>query len=57
MIGTCVAAARMKSDTLAAEEVAKCCWALGVIAGERANSAELEVLANRAAGADGEAFV
>ena len=49
MIGTCVAAARMKSDTLAAEEVAKCCWALGVIAGERANSAELEVLANRAA--------
>ena len=37
MIGTCVAAARMKSDTLAAEEVAKCCWALGVIAGERAN--------------------
>jgi len=48
MIGTCVAAARAKSDTLPAEEVAKCCWALGVIAGERANSAELEVLANRA---------
>lgn len=49
MIGTCVAAARSKSDLLPAEEVAKCCWALGVIAGERANSAELEVLSNRAA--------
>ena len=49
MIGVCVAAARAKSDSLPAEEVAKSCWALGVIAGERANSAELEVLTDRAA--------
>ena len=49
MIGVCVSAARAKSDMLPAEEVAKACWALGVIAGERANSAELEVLSDRAA--------
>lgn len=50
LIGTCVAAARSTNqDLLAPDSLSKSCWALGVISGERANSAELEVLSNRAA--------
>jgi len=50
MIGTCVAAARSANqDLIAPDSLSKACWALGVISGERANSAELEVLSTRAA--------
>ena len=49
LLGTCVAAARRGSDALSAGGVAGATWALAVIAGERANSAEMEVLSDRAA--------
>lgn len=49
LVGTCVAAARRNSDALSASSVADAAWALAVIAGERANAAEMEVLAERAA--------
>ena len=49
LLGTCVAAARRGSDALSAGGVAGAAWSLAVIAGERANSAEMEVLSDRAA--------
>ena len=49
LLGTCVAAARRGSDALAPGSVADAAWALAAVAGERANAAEMEVLADRAA--------
>ena len=48
LIGTCVAAARRGSDALSPKSVSNAAWALAVIAGERSNSAEMEVLSDRA---------
>ena len=47
LIGTCVAAARRGSESLSPKSTVSAAWALAVIAGERANSAEMEVLADR----------
>lgn len=49
LLGTCVAAARRGSEALGPKSVSQAAWALAVISGERANSAEMEVLADRAA--------
>ncbi len=49
LIGTCVAAARRRSEALAPASASSAAWALAVIAGERANAAEMEVLAERCA--------
>ena len=49
LIGTCVAAARRGSEALAPASASSAAWALAVIAGERANAAEMEVLAERCA--------
>ena len=49
LLGTCVSAARRGSDALAPDSVADAAWAVAIISGERANSAEMEVLAERAA--------
>ena len=49
LLGTCVAAARRGSDALSPASVSSAAWALAVVSGERANSAEMEVLADRAA--------
>ena len=49
LLGMCVAAARRGSDALSPVSVANAAWAVGVISTERANSAEMEVLAARAA--------
>ena len=49
LLGMCVAAARRGSDALSPNSVVSAVWAIGVISTERANSAEMEVLAARAA--------
>jgi len=49
LIGTCVAAARRGSEALAPASASSAAWALALIAGERANAAEMEVLAERCA--------
>ena len=49
LIGTCVAAARRRSDALAPASASSAAWSLAVIAGERAAAAEMEVLAERCA--------
>ena len=49
LLGMCVAAARRGSDALSPNSVVSAVWAIGVISTERANSAEMEGLAARAA--------
>ena len=49
LLGTCVAAARRNSDALTPNKLSAAAWSLAIISGERANSAEMEVLAERAA--------
>lgn len=49
LIGTCVAAARRGSEALAPASASSAAWAVALIAGERANAAEMEVLAERCA--------
>ena len=49
LLGTCVAAARRGSDAMSAASVSSAAWSLAIISGERANSAEMEVLAERGA--------
>ena len=49
LLGMCVAAARRGSDALSPVSVSNAAWAVGIISTERANSAEMEVLAARAA--------
>ena len=49
LIGTCVAAARRGSDALAPASASSAAWSLAVISGERANAAEMDVLAERCA--------
>jgi hypothetical protein len=44
LVGTCVGSARRGSDALSPASVSAAAWSLAIVSGERANSAEMEVL-------------
>jgi len=49
LVGLTVAAARQNSEEFKTSAVCQAIWGLGVVSGEAANAAEMEVLSNRAA--------